>query len=159
MDNENPMESHPGIAVQNSLSGFNCAQAVFCAFEDVHGLEPTYAYCLSSSFGGGLGWLRETCGALSGALMVLGLLEGSYPPGDAEAKAEHYRKIQKLAAEFEEEIGAKKCWQILGLPEGPTEPVPVYHKPGQGPRPVCLHCVRYAAELIDRRLREKGMLE
>lgn len=147
-------------AKQNFINGYNCAQSVFCACQDVTGLDELYAYCISSSFGGGMGRLREVCGALSAAFMVLGLLEGDYRPGDGESKSAHYRKVQEFARQFEEKIGSIKCWKILGLPEGPSEPLPEMHTPEYLAKRPCLRCIEAAAQIVDEYLakqREKGV--
>ena len=70
------MTDHVKLAEELFLSGCNCAQAVFCAFEDVTGYTHEEAMRLSSSFGGGIGRMREVCGTMSGAAMVAGTLWG-----------------------------------------------------------------------------------
>ncbi len=80
---------HGETAEQLFRDGYNCAQAVLMAFADVTGLEPDTAARLASSFGGGLGRMREVCGAVSGASMVLGLVKGYADPTDADAKKAH----------------------------------------------------------------------
>ena len=88
---------HGETAEQLFRDGYNCAQAVLMAFADVTGLEPDTAARLASSFGGGLGRMREVCGAVSGASMVLGLVKGYADPTDADAKKAHYHLVQKSA--------------------------------------------------------------
>ena len=91
------------IAEKNFVDGYSCAQAVVLAFSDVTGFEGKRVLMLCSSFGGGMGRLREVCGAVSGMFIVEGLLEGySYPDlPDAQAKkAQHYARIQELAKEW-----------------------------------------------------------
>lgn len=73
-------------AHQLFLAGYNCSQAVLCAFCEDVGLNETVARAISSSFGGGMGRLREVCGALSGAFMILGLKYGGYDPKDQQKK-------------------------------------------------------------------------
>ena len=85
--------THGDLAERYFLDGFNCAQAVLLAFSDLTGLEQDTAARLASSFGGGLGRMREVCGAVSGASMVLGLLKGYSDPKDADAKRDHYHLI------------------------------------------------------------------
>ena len=82
---------HAGKAMELFLDGYNCAQSVFTAFCDLHGMEEMEALRLSSSFGGGMGRMREVCGALSGIFMAAGLLYGYDSPDDKDAKTEHYR--------------------------------------------------------------------
>ena len=97
---EEKMTPHEARAAELFLSGAVCAQAVFCAFSDLHGLDFEIAAKLSSSMGGGVGRLREVCGAFSGAAMAAGLLYGfAVPPAQGE-KSEHYKRIQLLASRF-----------------------------------------------------------
>ena len=93
---------HAEEAKRLFLEGYNCAQAVFCAFRDVTGLDLDTAARLSSSFGGGMGRLREVCGTVSGALMALGAVRGYADPQDRNAKAVHYRLVQEYARLFRE---------------------------------------------------------
>lgn len=150
------MSKHSELAKQNFINGQNCAQSVFTAFCDVHGFDPDTAYRISSSFGGGIGRLREVCGALSGALMVMGYVVGTYPTTDGEAKAAHYKMIQTFAKKFEAEAGSIKCWKILDLPEGPSEPLPEQHTPEYLAIRPCPRCVEIAARLLDEFLEERA---
>ena len=95
--------------------GYNCAQSVFLAFSDLHGMDTHMAAALSSSFGGGMGRLREVCGAVSGMFLVAGILYGYDDPGAREEKAAHYARIQELAKAFEEKNGSIVCRELLGL--------------------------------------------
>ncbi len=106
------------------LSGYNCAQAVFLAFSKDLGLDDQTALKLSSAFGGGMGRLREVCGAVSGMFMVLGLKYGSADPTDQKAKAQLYARVQELANQFKEENGSIICRELLSLPPGPQDPTP-----------------------------------
>jgi len=108
--------------------GCNCAQAVCAAFCDVTGLDERTAMRVSSSFGGGMGRMREVCGAVSGALMVIGMMLAPEDPTDKPAKTEHYRIIQEYAARFRERNGSIVCRELLGdkagsgyVPEDRTE--------------------------------------
>ena len=87
------MMDHREYAAKLFLDGYNCAQAVMVAFCDVTGLEEKYAAKMISSFGGGMGRLREVCGAVSGMLMVAGLLYGYDTPGDDGRKKAHYSLV------------------------------------------------------------------
>ena len=93
--------------------GYNCAQAVFCAFSDIMNIDLTTAKKLSSSFGGGMGGLREVCGAVSGMFMVLGVLYGYDDPADHEAKTVHYARIREAAERFREKNGTIICRELL----------------------------------------------
>ena len=95
------------------LSGYNCSQAVVCAFCDVTGLDVETSARLASSFGGGLGRLREVCGTVSGAAIVLGIARGYSDPKDFDAKKRHYALVQEFARRFREANGSIVCRELL----------------------------------------------
>ena len=99
-------------AISNFKSGMNCSQAVFLAFSDDLGVDPELAKSMTVGLGGGVGRLREVCGAVSAAAMVLGMKYGN---GGSD-KSEAYRKIQEFAARFREESGSIICADRLGIP-------------------------------------------
>ena len=113
---------HSYYAGELFMNGYNCAQAVVVAFSDLTGIDKDSSARLSSSFGGGMGRLREVCGAVSGMLMVLGILYGYDTPGDDVAKKAQYADIQALAGTFREKIGSIVCREILKNPS--TDPTP-----------------------------------
>jgi len=99
------------------VEGYNCAQAVAIAFADELKMEKADVARLISSFGGGMGRLREVCGAVSGALLVLGWLKGYSDPTDDEAKKKHYALVQEFAGRFKELHGSIVCREMLrGVP-------------------------------------------
>lgn len=104
--------------------GYNCAQSVFCAFADDLGLDFETALKLSSSFGGGMGRLREVCGAVSAMFMIAGLKYGYTTPNDDNIKAEHYTRIQTLAEEFKKRNKTIICRELLGLDIQQDSPIP-----------------------------------
>ena len=75
--------------------GYACSQSVLLAYADHFGLDKSTAKRISSTFGGGMGRLRETCGAVTGGFMVLGLAFGNEDPKDMEAKLNSYKKFRK----------------------------------------------------------------
>ncbi len=104
------------------LQGYNCSQAVLGAFCEDIGLEFETAIKLSSSFGGGMGQLREVCGAVSALFMIAGFEKGYTSPTDGGAKAEHYKRIQSLAKQFSEKQGSIICRDLLATkPTGTVE--------------------------------------
>ncbi len=115
---------HAQYAKELFYKGYNCSQSVFCAFCDVTGLDIDTAARMSSSFGGGMGRLREVCGTVSGALMVLGMVRGYSDPEDLRAKSDHYHLVQEFAARFREKNGSIVCRELLrGVEVKPgTEP-------------------------------------
>lgn len=92
-------------AIELFLEGYNCAQSVFGAFAEDLGLDFETAMKFSSAFGGGMGRLREVCGAVSGMFMVLSAEEGYTSPTATDEKMELYKKVQDLAAEFKAKNG------------------------------------------------------
>ena len=115
---------HRELAAELFYNGYNCSQAMLVAFSDVTGLDKDFSAKLASSFGGGMGRMREVCGAVSGMLMVAGLLYGYDTPGDDAAKKEHYRLVQHLAGKFREEAGSIVCREILKNPPSDPNPTP-----------------------------------
>ena len=111
-------------AAQYFLDGYNCAQAVFAAFSDMTGLTPEYSARMASSFGGGMGRMREVCGAVSGMLLVTGILYGYDPTAGDDVKQAHYALVQKLAGQFREEVGSIICRELLENPPSDPNPTP-----------------------------------
>ena len=127
--------------------GYNCAQAVFGAFDDITGIDFETSVKLSSGFGGGMGRMREVCGAVSGMFMVLNAAEGYTSPTDNVAKMELYAKVQKLAEEFKNQNGSIICRDIVGdsvtSTPAPTERTAEFYKK----RP-CGEYVKMAADIV-----------
>lgn len=136
------------------LNGYNCAQAVFLAFSKELGLDDKTALKLSSGFGGGMGRLREVCGAVSAMFMVLGLKYGSDNPSDHAAKAQLYARVQELARRFKEENGSIICWELLSLPPGPQDPTPQPRTQAYYKLRPCPDKVASAAAILEQYLRE-----
>ena len=101
--------------------GFNCSQSVVAAFADKYGFTQEQALKMSASFGGGIGRMRETCGAACGLFMLAGLETGCTEGANHEGKAANYALVQELAKVFIERNGALKCADLLGLSK--TEPL------------------------------------
>ncbi len=141
-------------------SGYNCGQAVFCAFCDETGMDIDQAAKLSSSFGGGMGRMREVCGTVSAALMVLGMMEGYSDPKDPEAKKNHYARVREFADRFKASEGSIICRELLtrsGVNQkqvqsggDPEERTPEYYRK----RP-CPGLCALSAGILDEMLAEK----
>jgi C_GCAxxG_C_C family probable redox protein len=141
------MTKHESIASELFRGGANCAQSVFAAFAEELGIDRDYALRLSSPFGGGMGRMREVCGAVSGMLMVLGQLEG-YAAHDGEAKAALYTRVQSLMRAFEAEKGSYICRELLKT-AGPEEPIPARRDDAYYNSRPCEGCIKFAAALVD----------
>ena len=112
-------------ALEYFHQGFNCSQAVFAACADIYGIEDeALALRLAASFGGGIGRMRQTCGAACGMFMLAGLENGSAIEGDTEGKKQNYALVQDLAAKFKQENGSIICAELLGIAPKPQEPTP-----------------------------------
>ena len=135
--------------------GYNCSQSVFLAFADIYGLDQELALRISSSFGAGMGRMREVCGTVSGMLLVAGLECGTTKGKDPEGKKANYDTVQKLAAEFKKRSGGSIiCRELLGLDKQkeftdtkPEERTESYYKK----RP-CIQLIREAAGILERYL-------
>lgn len=138
---------HRETAAQLFLEGMNCAQAVAVAFCDVTGLEEKTAARMASAFGGGMGRMREVCGAVSGMLMVLGYLYGYDSPVDHAGKKNLYAEVQALAGRFRAETGSIICREILKNP--PSDPNPTPRTAEYYARRPCTKMVMTAAGLLD----------
>ena len=145
-------------AMQSFKDGYNCAQCMMIAFEDLLSIDLETALKVSSPFGGGMGRLREVCGAVSGMFMVLGFVKGYQEPSDYEGKKALYEQVQELAKRYEADNGSIICRDLLGLnvqredaaPEKRTEE---YYKK----RP-CVEKVGSAVEVLETYLKERGCI-
>lgn len=144
---------HSILAAELFMNGCNCAQSIVVAYCDVTGLDRPFASRLSSSFGGGMGRMREVCGAVSGMLMVAGILYGYDQPGAGDAnKRSHYRLVQELAGQFREEVGSIVCREILNNPPSDPNPTPRTAEFYRA-RP-CTRMVVTAAKILDQYIQE-----
>lgn len=145
---------HKEKARELFIKGHNCSQSVFAAYCDLTGYTEQQALKISSSMGGGMGRLREVCGACSAAFMVLGCLYGYTDPEDREAKKLHYERIQKYARRFKGEYDTIICRELLkGLnvssSPDPTPRTAEFYKV----RP-CVKFIVKACELLDEMIEE-----
>lgn len=103
-------------AVKTFKVGFNCAQSVLTTFSDQFGLDKDTACRLACGFGAGMGRLQRTCGAVSGAYMVLGLKFGSFEPDNIdEPKGLTYAAVREFTKEFERRNGTTDCMELMGI--------------------------------------------
>lgn len=132
-------------------NGYNCAQAVVMAFADVIGGD-TQAYLrLSSSFGGGIGRLREVCGAFSGSCMVAGLLRG-YDNENGVDKGSHYALIQRLALKNKLQNGSIICKELLGATVNLSSADPSVRTAEYVKKRPCAELCRIAADILAEEL-------
>ena len=137
--------------------GYNCSQAVTLAFADeleARGISKEMAAGLASSFGGGLGRLREVCGCVSGMALVCGALEGYTDPKAAAEKQDHYKRIQKLVTTFKDENGSYICRELLSGINSDTTPVPEARTESYYKKRPCAELAACAADILERHLEE-----
>ena len=139
------------------LAGYNCAQAVVMAFDDVMGLDELHAARLAAPFGGGMGRLREVCGTVSGMTLLAGAISPSCDPKNMAERAANYALVQRFAEAFRAENGDIVCRRLLGLEPRveqhetamPSERTAEYYKK----RP-CVEYVATAARIVAEYLKE-----
>ena len=139
------------------MEGYNCAQSVVGAYAQEMGMDFEAAVKMASSFGGGMGRLREVCGAVSGMFLVAGALYGYAAPKDFDAKKEHYERIQCLAARFKEKTGSIVCREILGTDgkDGQdTNPTPSVRTKEYYKKRPCSEMTCLAADILEQYIME-----
>lgn len=137
-------------AMENFKKGYNCSQSVVLAFMDLLPGDEKTLLSLASAFGGGMGRLREVCGAVTGMFMVTGMLYGYDGPETGEPKKELYARIQKLAKEFEDKNGSIICRELLGLDVKHDQPVPEKRGNEYYKKRPCAELVGDAAEILEK---------
>ena len=140
--------------------GYNCCQAVVLAYNDVFGISDEVAAAMSSGFGGGMGRMREVCGAVSGMTFLSGLMSPADDPSAKTARTANYALVQEMAGEFKKINGSIVCRELLGLvPMGsgagvakespePSDRTAEYYKK----RP-CEELVKIAARIVGERIK------
>jgi C_GCAxxG_C_C family probable redox protein len=142
------MEERIEKAVTLFKEGYNCSQSVVAAFADIYGFTHEQALRMSASFGGGIGRMRETCGAACGRFMLAGLETGAVDGADREGKAANYALVQQLAEEFKKRNGALKCAELLGLSKKePVVSTPEARTPQYYAKRPCVKMVEEAARI------------
>lgn len=146
------MSERTDSAVAHFTAGCNCSQAVVMAFHDAFGLDEKTAMRIACGLGGGVGRLREVCGAVSGMAVLAGLKYGNEDPKDTAAKAKTYAVVQQLANAFREKNGSIVCRQLLGLEKPENDPTPSERTPAYYRKRPCAEYVADAAALVERTL-------
>ena len=137
------------------LQGYNCTQAVSLAFADELPVDSETLLKIASSFGGGMGRLREVCGAVSGMFIVMGLISGYATPETGLVKTEHYRNIQELAHRFEQKNGNIVCRELLGLKQNRQDATPEPRTREYYEKRPCPDLVASAAAILEEYIQEQ----
>jgi len=135
-------------------AGYSCSQAVLSSRCEKYGLDQKIALSLATGFGGGMARTGNTCGAISGAIAIIGLHAGSCKAGDNKAKENTYRIVQEFVAGFEEEFGSTNCTELTGCHIGTKSGYDKAKKNGIFEN-VCPRFVDGAVEILDAVLVDK----
>lgn len=137
------------------LQGFNCSQSVFCAFADRFGIDEETAKKVTAGLGGGVGRMREVCGAVSASAMVLGSICAATEGSDEDSKKKNYELVREFSERFTEMHSSVVCRDLLKMSvimentAKPDDRTAEYYKK----RP-CLKVVEDAAEILEEMLKE-----
>ena len=140
-------EERIALAADLHKQGHNCCQSVVAAFGDLYGFDREQSLKMSAAFGGGIGRMKETCGAALGLFMLAGLETGTTLPKDPEGQKRTFALVQELAHEFVKRNGALRCADLLNLPKAPAPDTPNPDSNGQYYFIPCNQKVRIAAEI------------
>jgi C_GCAxxG_C_C family probable redox protein len=138
--------------------GFNCAQAVLAAFSGDFGLDRVMAYRVAAGFGGGMGHMGETCGAVTGAFMVIGLKYGMTVLDGSQSHREAFAKVREFAEKFRAQNGSIVCRDLLGLDVNDRYALREAMKKGI-PQRTCPKLVWNAAEIVEGLIKVEGMVK
>lgn len=141
-------------AIHSFRSGLNCAQSVVTAYADRLKYDTIQAAGLSCGFGGGMGRLQQTCGAVTGAFMVLGMYYSQRIPDQAERKNITYAAVRKLHSDFKLKCGTADCRTLLGC-DLQTEEGMRFHKETNQNKTICEKCISAAVELLDEMMNDE----
>ena len=145
-------------AINYFKEGFNCTQAVVLAFKDILTIDANELCKIASPFGGGISRMRETCGAVSGMVLVLGNLIGYNTPETGEKKHELYKNTQELLKIFENRYGSLTCRVLLNLATQHDDPKPSPRDHSFFSKRPCPELIGGAAEILEQFLKDKNLL-
>lgn len=138
-------------AVSCFEQGFNCCQAVLSSYGPRFGLDRESALKIASGFGGGIGHLGESCGAVTGALMVIGLKHGGTVAEDEKSSAKTYGLISQFLERFKARHGSIRCRELLGYDISTPEGLQAIKDKGLFDN-LCLKFIRASAEILEQLL-------
>jgi C_GCAxxG_C_C family probable redox protein len=131
----------------------NCAQAVISGFADRFPINPDHILSISAGFGAGMGRLQRTCGAVSGAYMVIGLYAGTKCTDNAARKEKAYTMIQEFTKRFEEKKATTNCADLLHVDLN-TEDGKEYFEDHHLKEMVCEKCIQLSISILDEMLED-----
>jgi C_GCAxxG_C_C family probable redox protein len=149
------IEERKQKAVAYFKEGYNCSQSVVLAYADVFELDEELAKRISAPFGGGMGRLREVCGAVSGMFMLMGFQYPASDPTDKVAKTVNYAAVQRTANEFKTKFGSIICANLLDIKRQPQTAEPSDRNAEYYAKRPCAELVAYAAEIVGKEISNK----
>lgn len=146
------------LAISYFKAGYNCTQSVVLAFKE-YLKDPDEILKVASPFGGGMSRMRETCGAASAIVLILGAIEGYSTPETGEKKIDLYTKTQKLLIEFEEKFGSLTCRTLLNLTNKHDIPIPEKRSKNFYQTRPCCQLIGGAADILEKYLKEEKLIK
>lgn len=134
-------------ALEIHHAGLNCAQAVLETYADTLGIDAAMADAVALGFGGGMGRLQKTCGAVTGAFMVLGVAKSKTITDPKQRKETTYELVQEFHRRFVEVHGTTQCHALLGC-DLMTESGRLFYKTHNLGTAVCDQCIAHAVEIV-----------
>jgi C_GCAxxG_C_C family probable redox protein len=145
-------------AVANFKAGYNCCQSVVMAYADLYKVDVETLKTLAAPLGGGMGRLREVCGAVSGMFLILGLEHPATNPDDKATKTACYEAVQRTGLTFKEKMGSYICADLLKLKRVPQTPTPDDRNADYYAKRPCAYFVAQAATILGHELKKDGIL-
>jgi C_GCAxxG_C_C family probable redox protein len=130
------------------FEGHNCAQSVFMSFSSELHCSEEMAAKIAAGFGAGMGRTQLTCGAVSGAIMVLGLLQGERANNNEELKTDTYQSVRELMAAFTGEFGTIRCSELIGCDLNTPEGAARFREENMMEN-ICAECVSKAVQIVE----------
>lgn len=131
-------------------AGYNCSQSVFAAYADIFGIDTETALKISAGLGGGCGRQRELCGAVSGAVLAIGMKFGTADGGDTDGKKLCYEKVREFSDEFRKTNPSIVCRELLGLAQKEESAVPEKRTEAYYKKRPCVQIVKDSAEALEK---------
>ena len=147
-------EERRKAAEEYFMQGYNCAQSILNTFADLLPADGKILLKAGSPLGGGMGRLREVCGAISASFLMLGALYGYDTPETGDKKVELYTRVQDVATAFEKRHETIVCRELLGLPDKHSGPVPDVRTPAYYDKRPCTALIGDAAEILAKYILE-----
>ena len=138
-------------AVDCFNNGYKCSQAVISTYSEQLGLDKTSALKVAGSFGGGMGHIGETCGAVTGAIMLIGLKHGKVQKDDNEARETTYHLVQEYTKQFIAKNRSVNCTKLLGYDMSSPEGL-IAAREANVWKTVCTKLVKDSAQIVEELL-------